>query len=308
MNGRRSRTPGPVTGREADPRRPGPVSGPLFAEPETAPRIETRDIVATLPVVELVEPDPVALQPVALEEVLLPLWEDAPRPEDVEQGEMGNCPLAATFIAMAHTRPRTLMERIREEPAEVRSRRRSDPPGTFPYRATRIYRAAFAGYPEATVSSLLYRTHGNIAYARSAGGRVAWVSFLEKAYVVARNASYEQMNVTGGRGGWPMDQIFRDVAGEYAFLDFGADPPPSSAEVRRMVERASSRPTIAGTETGVLETEGIVAHHAYAVLGWTRNRVQLRDPRGGVNAVKQLSLEDFQRTFRLLLQTAEEAG
>ncbi len=305
----RGRTPGPVEGRERDPRRPGPLRGTLFAEAEIEPASETAtDAVGALPLFELTEPEPVAMQPVRLEEVLLPLWSDSPRPEDMEQGEMGNCALAATLIAMAATRPARLAEMIREAPAVVRSRRRSDPPGTFPYQASRVYFVTVPGRPEATVSSLLYFTHGNIAYSHSPGNTVAWVSFLEKGYVAARGTSYERLNSSGGRGGFPVDEIFREIAGEYEFLDLASDPPPAAASVRRMVERASNLPTIAGTEDGTLESENIIAHHAYAVLGWRQNRVHLRDPRGGVNAEKHLTLDAFQSTFRLILQTAQVSG
>lgn len=305
----RGRTPGPVEGRDTDLRRPGPVRGTLYAEAETEPASETAtDAVAALPQFELTEPEPVARQPVRLEEVLLPLWTDAPRPEDMEQGEMGNCALAATLIAMAATRPARLAEMIREAPAAVRSRRRSDPPGTFPYQASRVYFVTVPGRPEATVSSLLYFTHGNIAYSHSPGNRVAWVSFLEKGYIVARGTSYERLNSSGGIGGFPVDEIFRDIAGECDFLDFAADPPPAPAAVRRMVERASNLPTIAGTEDRTLESENIVAYHAYAVLGWSQNRVHLRDPRGGVHAEKHLTLDAFRSTFRLMLQTAQASS
>ncbi len=305
----RGRPPGPVEERKMELRRPGPLHGTLYAEAEIEPLVATAtDATASLPEFELTEPEPVAMQPVRLEEVLLPLWTDAPRPEEVEQGEMGNCALAATLIAMAATRPSRLAAMIREAPAVVRSRRRSDPPGTFPYQASRVYFVNVPGRPEATVSSLLYYTHGHIAYSHSPGNTVAWMSFLEKGYIAARGTSYERLNSSGGYGGFPVDEIFRDFAGECDFLDFAADPPPAPAAVRRMVERASNLPTIAGTEEGTLESENIVAHHAYAVLGWRENRVRLRDPRGGPHAERQLTFDQFRSTFRLMLQTAQVSG
>jgi len=304
----RQRTPGPVGMRYEELRSRGPLGGPLYAEAASPPSEVITDAVTGAPVYRLDEPSSANPLHRLLEECDLPLWTSAPQPEDAVQGDINDCALVSTLIALAHARNAVLQAMIREEPAAVFCRRRGETQSEFPWRARRILRVTFPGQPEVIVSSLLYRYWGRIAYARSRGDSVSWVSFLEKAYVVGLCAqSYAVLDAAGepeARGGRGTTQIFTEIAGPAAVLDLAAEPRPSLQEVRRWVERALERPTIAGTESAAFEPAGIAAGHAYAVLGLEENRVILRDPRGGERAEKRMALDDFREVFRLIWQTA----
>lgn len=305
----RQRTPGPAGIRYEELRPRGPLGGPLYAAAAIPPSELTTDAATGAPVYRLDEPSSANPLHRFLEECDLPLWTSAPQPEDAVQGDINDCAVVSALMALAHARNAVLQAMIHEEPAVVFSRRRGDSEGEFPWRARRIFRVTFPGQPEVIVSSLLYRYWGRIAYARSRGDSVSWVSFLEKAYAVGLCAqSYAVLDAAGdpeASGGRGTTRIFTEIAGPAAVLDLAAEQPrPSSQEVQRWVQRARERPTIAGTESGVLESAGIAAGHAYTVLGFEENRVVLRDPRGGERAEKRITLNEFREVFRLVWQTA----
>jgi hypothetical protein len=268
-------------------------------------------------VVELVEPEPVFGQPAALHAVNLPLFAGdpgVPAAEDVMQGALDNCPVAAILAALAHVSPESVGGMIARSTADVRSRRRSDPHDSFPYRTDRLYTVQFRGGHPVQVSSFLYYTGGAIAYAHSPDDRAAWMSYIEKAYAVFRGGdSYNQLGrATQAGQALTTNTIMEDLAGPYDFADMeenrlyrsGSESAPlSDAVLRDMLAQAGHKATIAAS-AGSGVPENVVPNHAYTVLGRSRNTVSLRNPQGGSDAVVTFSFDQFKTIFRAVLQAA----
>jgi hypothetical protein len=267
--------------------------------------------------VDLIEPEPVFGQPAALQNVSLPLFageQNLPSPEDMVQGALNNCPVAAILASLAHVAPETAAGMIVTRTGEVRSRRRSDPPDSFPYRTDRLYTVQFLGGNPIQVSSFLYYTGGAIAYAHSPENRAAWMSYIEKAYAAFRgDGSYNRLNTTTQLGQAPsLNQVMEDLAGPYDLADlvenllyrYNSDSVAlSDADLRQMLARADHRVTVAGSrDTGI--PESVVSNHAYAVLGRTGHTVRLRNPQGGPDAAVTCSFDEFKDTFRAVLQAS----
>jgi len=302
--------------------RPGPLglrtSGAVLVAEAGAPVSDVvTDAGSAASVVELVEPEPVFGQPVALQDVNLPLFTGdpaVPAEEDVMQGALDNCPVAAILAALAHVAPESVAGMIARSTADVRSRRRSDPHDSFPYRTDRLYTVQIRGGNPVRVSSFLYYTAGAIAYAHSPDDRAAWMSYIEKAYAVFRGGnSYNHLGRATQAGEAPTtNTVMEDLAGPYDFADIGegrlyrsgADSAPlSDAILRDMLAQADQRATItASQDSGV--PENVVPNHAYTVLGRSRSTVSLRNPQGGSDAVVTFAFDQFKTIFRAVLQAA----
>jgi len=197
---------------------------------------------------------------------------------------------------------------------EVRSRRRSDPPDSVPYRTDRLYTVQFLGGHPIQVSSFLYYTAGVMAYAHSPEDRATWMSYIEKAYAVFRgNGSYNRLNTTTQLGQAPsLNQVMEDLAGPYDFADLAENlmyrhnsdsVALTDADLRQMLAQADQRVTVAGSrETGI--PESVVASHAYTVLDRRGNTVYLRNPQGGTDAAMTFSFNEFKTIFRAVLQAS----
>jgi hypothetical protein len=268
-------------------------------------------------IVELIEPESVFGQSAALQNVSLPLFageQNVPVPEDMVQGNLNNCPVAAILAALAHVAPETVAGMIARSTAEVRSRRRSDPPDSFPYRTDRLYTAQFLGGHPVQVSSFLYYTGGVVAYAHSPESRAAWMSYIEKAYAVFRGGgSYNRLNTTTQLGQAPsLNQVMEDLAGPYDFADLAENlwyrhnsdsVALTDRDLRQMLAQADQRVTVAGSRDAGIP-ESFVPGHAYTVLGRTGNTVSLRNPQGGPDAAVTLSFDEFKTIFRAVLQAS----
>jgi hypothetical protein len=268
--------------------------------------------------VELIEPEPVFGQSAALQNVNVPLFageQNVPVPEDVVQGALNNCPVAAILAALAHVAPETVSGMIARRSADVRSRRRSDPPDSFPYRTDRLYTVQFLGGHPVQVSSFLYYTGGVIAYAHSPENRAAWMSYIEKAYAVFRGgSSYNRLNTTTQLGQAPsLNQVMEDLAGPYDFADLAENlmyrhnsdsAALTDADVRQMLAQADQRVTVAGSRDAGIP-ESVVSNHAYTVLDQRRNTVYLRNPQGGPDAAVTFSFNEFKTIFRAVLQASQ---
>lgn len=331
----RGRIPGPVgapagLGQGAPPRRhlpassrPGPpglrASGAvLVAEAEAgAAATDAGPAGAT---VELVEPEPVFGQPATLQDVDLPLFAGAPglpSVEDVVQGSLDNCPVAAILAALAHVAASSVAGIVQRSTADVRSRRSSDPPESFPYASSHLYTVQFRAGSPVQVSSFLYYTQGGIAYAHSPEDRASWMSYIEKAYAVFRGGnSYNRLGRTTQMGEAPtVNRVMEDLAGPYDFADLvdslmyrsGAESAAlTDAGLREMLGRADQRVTVAGSLGSGLPAN-VVPNHAYTVLDRSRNSILLRNPQGGPRAEVSFAFEEFKSIFRAVLQAAPQS-
>ena len=331
----RGRIPGPVgapagLGRGAPARRhipassrPGPLglraSGAVLVAEAEAQAVGT-DASPAAALVELVEPEPVFGQPAALQDVDLPLFagqQGLPSVDDVVQGALDNCPVAAILVALAHVAASSVAGIVQRSAADVRSRRSSDPPDSFPYTSSRLYTVQFRAGSPVRVSSFLYYTQGGIAYAHSREDSASWMSYIEKAYAVFRGGnSYNRLGRTTHVGLPPaVNRVMEDLAGPYDYADLvenlmyrsGAESSVlADADLREMLARADQRVTVAGSLGSGLPAN-VVPNHAYTVLDRSRNSILLRNPQGGPRAEVSFAFEEFKSIFRAVLQAAPQS-
>jgi len=338
----RGRTPGPagLLGDIEDdiyavqpglrPRRPGPVgTGPQGAlyyssyADANGGSGSTHSSQPSLPAVKIVEPEPTSSSYV-LQPENAPLFNNSPKPDEVIQGELWVCPLAAVLVAVAHANPKKLMEMLpKPTPAQVISTLDSDP--KFRMVTDVVMTVQFPDANPIKISKLLYHKPieeegegGGIPYAHSNNG-VGWVSFIEKAYVVLRGKNtYQRLNVSPGLD---IGQVMGDVVGPYLIIDLvngrlftpkgkdmkdTKDEDLSDKRLKDLIKAAAQRPTIAAS---LEKPPGKTIHknHGYGVMGFDGKKVQLRNPWGSDAAESPdvaLSLEEFKKNFQMALQAA----
>ncbi len=328
----RGRVPGPTGAEGRIPefggfrprgnRRHGPLRAPertLLAQltPEESPETAT-DATAPESEIRLVEPSAVPGQPTALEDYDFPLFgsQGTPTAEDVVQGNLDNCPVAATLAALAHARPEVIQNMLSEQHARVRSRVHGDPQGRYPHESRRLITVRLPGGQPVRVSGLLWRMWGNVAYARSASGSISWMSYIEKAYASQFSGGYQTLARVGEEapgipdtrevfaaltGSWMMAYLVEDTL----FHADGAADALRAGTLEELLARARARPTIAASRNELPPEGRIEANHSYAVLGFRRGAVQLRNPRGGPHATFQIPFELFRQAFQAVLQTED---
>ncbi len=324
----RGRIPGP-TGTEGrlpefgglrrrGARRHGPLrppERPLLAQltPEEEPETAT-DATGAGPEVRLVEPSPVFGQPTALADYDIPLFgaQGTPLATEVVQGNLDNCPVAATLAALAHASPEVVQNMISDEQARVRSRVAGDPHGRYPHESDRLVTVRLPGGQPVQVSGLLWRMWGDVAYARSPDGTVSWMSYIEKAYASQFSGGYQTLARVGVGGPGVPDtrEVFAALTGSWILFDLveatvfradGSTGPLTARSLQDILTGARTRPTIAASR-GDLPPQGFIeGSHSYAVLGFRGGAVQLLNPRGGPGV--QLDLGAFRDAFRAVVQT-----
>ena len=271
------------------------------------------------PPVRLVEPGAILrVMPATLRATALPLFGgQGPRPDEVIQGQVANSPLAAVLVAMAHAGPQMLCDMLTEHRAAVFSRLQSDP--MWRWCTDRLYTVQFRSHAPVWLSSLLYHSaDGRFMYARTSNG-VGWVSFIEKAYAVLRGShSYNGLNDATPLHQPPSaHQVMDDLVGPHDVLDLsrnrvffgnGREGALRPTHLPHVVEQAGRLPTIAVSLDTNVPVPSIVARHGYGVLGvvGASNMVQLRYPSGGPDAHVVLSLTDFSRAFKAVLQATSD--
>lgn len=239
------------------------------------------------------------------------------RPNDVVQGNLAGCPIVAMLVALAHTRTARLNAMLGAPQAgDVFSKRRRDRIYTFWTRF--YYDVTFPGRATATrISGVLYHQDRNVVYARLPGG-AGWPSLLEKAYAVWRGGnSYDRLDLRSTRNVPDGGDVVCDLAGRHDMADISgshlytnvdctnrtsaSDRALRNADILAMAGRASRRPTIAASRS-VNPGHGIVANHAYAVLGRNRGNLRLRNPHGGAGANVTISRANFMTAFQAVWQ------
>jgi hypothetical protein len=232
-----------------------------------------------------------------------------PLPEEVVQGGLDNCPVAATLIAMAGTAVSAITSMISERPARIRSRTRGDTPDEYPRESNRLITVVFPGQRPVEVSSLLWRTGGHVAYCHSSRA-TGWMAYIEKAYAAwkGRN-SYELLAQIGAQQRDRLSpsrapdtrEVFADLAGSWMmahletstlFRDSGESSDITSTGLQRILGRAGERPTIGATRTEVTRE------------GFRRRAVSLRNPRGGADAGFEVPFDRFEQLFAAVVQTS----
>jgi hypothetical protein len=234
-----------------------------------------------------------------LKNVITPLFDGDPKAEDVMQGYIQNCELAAVLVAIAHTTPTLLTNMISEQTTDVVSKDKFEEKVSV--KTDKLLTVQFRKGNPVEMSRLLYHNKGNeLVYAKSSRG-VSWVSFLEKAYAVLRGGnSYNGLNDTTTLNGPPApDKVMNDVVGD---LEFAVPAKTKDKDLLAMFASARKHPTIAASNAELPEESPIVGSHGYAVMGVKGKTVLLRNPWGGKDANKEISIADFKSSFQLVLQ------
>jgi hypothetical protein len=328
----RGRTPGPagLLGDLEDdiftvqphrrPRRPGPVGtaphGSLYYGSYADSGGGSGNTQPSLPTVKIVEPEATDSS-YELRSETAPRFNGAPKPEDVIQGELAVCPLAAVLVAVAHAKPDFLQQMLpKATPATVISTLAAN--AKFRLVTNAVMTVQFRDAKPIEISTLLYyealgdedQAVYQIPYAHSDTG-VSWVSFIEKAYAVWRGKnSYATLNANRQL---QANDVMKDVVGPHIFVDLTHDrlftpkdkgnteEDLSNKRMENLLKAAKQHPTIAASRD-IVGNSKIVANHGYAVLGFDGKKVYLRNPHGGTDANLSLSVADLKKNFEALLQ------
>lgn len=266
--------------------------------------------------IELIEPDPVFRDKARLKTVKTAPDASAPKAQDVVQGAIANCPIAATMTALAHATPKKVTAMLGPaNKVNVLSKRRNE--DKFSHKSSFCYSVKFHGNSKKVqISPVLYFAGSDVQYAGSPGG-VGWPSYIEKAYAVWRGrGSYSRLEGESSLVDPPSaNQVMKDCVGRIDYVDLenshfypdkGGDEPLKVRKLVDLLGKAASQPTIAASHPNNAKKYKIINFHGYAVMRITKkSMVHLRNPHGGSGADVQISLKDFQSAFIAVLQAAK---
>jgi hypothetical protein len=118
-----------------------------------------------------------------------------PRPEDVVQGAIAACPIAAVMVALAYSRPANLNVML-GPPLKITVLSKRKDEEVFSYWSDWCYDVKFPRAPSAIrVTPMLYFDDSMVQYAATPNG-AGWPSYIEKAYAVWKSGG-----IARGSGG-----------------------------------------------------------------------------------------------------------
>lgn len=300
-------------------RRPGAQGrwaggGALIAEVSGGAGEDTAtDATPPAAVVRVAEPRPYSRYPAALQPVEVSLFDGPPHPADVVQGMLNDCAVLATCMAIAHANPEVIAGMFSRRDTEVHCRSYSDPPGQYPGRASVCYTVRFRDR-EVELSNRLYYTWGRLAYAHSPRN-ASWMCFLEKAFAMTAGGNdYNRLDDSAGH--LSAANVFERLVGPYQFADIpgnqlissgGSSQPLTDIRLNNVLRAAETLPAIVATGETTPADSGLEPNHAFAVLGLERGIVRIRNPRGGDQALVEMTPAAFRRSFVAVIQAAGEA-
>lgn len=223
-----------------------------------------------------------------------PLFAKRPHPFDVMQSELQNCYLASAAAAIAHVRPEAIERAIAALPG-----------GRFRVR----FKIGTKHEPhDVVVTSELYvRPSGDLLYGTSGPRRTSWWPVLEKAFAALRG-SYRNV----GRGG-TAHRVFELLLGRRPrhFFVVRGEAELAWKEIARAL--ADKLPVVVGTSppwtAKKFHHSGLVADHAYAVLGCRPGFVTVRNPWGEdvgpperprKNGAFEITIDELGRYFQVV--------
>jgi hypothetical protein len=234
-----------------------------------------------------------------------PLFKDGVKPEDVQQGQLGDCYFPAAMAALAKAQPEVIQNMIKDN---------GDGTYTVTFKQKDWYGGGKVKDVEVKVDGDLYaRAWGGPLYGSSAGdktekGMELWFPLVEKAYAQWKG-SYNAIG-NGGRSNDVWEACTGKSGVNQTVEYMGADK--LWTEIKAAVDE--KRPVGAGTygeaEEARYTNTGVYADHAYSILGYSEKDgvkyVQMRNPWGesepagdGKNdGIFNLKLDDFRKLYR----------
>lgn len=233
-----------------------------------------------------------------------PLFKDGVKPEDVEQGYLGDCYFPAAMAALAKVHPEVIENLIK---------RNEDGTYTVTFKQKDWRTGSYKDAPVKVDADLWARAGGSPIYGASGGDKAQktmelWWPLIEKAYAQLKG-SYNEI----GNGGVSSDiwEACMGRDGRYQSTKF-MDEGRLWTEIKDAVD--NKLPCGAGTygedQEALYTNSGIYADHAYSILGCSEREgvryVTLRNPwgqsepagNGRDDGVFELKLADFKKYYQ----------
>jgi hypothetical protein len=199
-----------------------------------------------------------------------PLFANGIKPDDVKQGQVGDCYFLSTLAAIANEQPNYLEDMFID-----------NGDNTF---TVRFFNKGVADY--VTVDRYLPKAWWGAAYANAS--QEMWVALAEKAYAQLAESGWSRSatstnsytSISGGWMSWVIPQVTgMSVGGKYVST--------SSLTKDRLIELSNSNKLLTvGFVYGTVEADGIVNGHAYTITSYdaATNKFFLRNPWGHTHA------------------------
>ena len=240
-----------------------------------------------------------------------PLSNGMPIPEDVLQGELANCPIAAILAAMANTTSgkRRINDLINEYTgasvkttfstevlATLSSKTKDDPDYRPPDKeilSKRYFGVILDGKKETQVSDVFYikytdGTDVEPVYMGSTKG-VLWACVIEKAFA-DRIHSYQNLDDDKAH---PVNEYWPILVGPIQ-PPLMIDDKTDLSKIISLARAATQTPTI-GASTD--DATDVLDHHGLAILGMKGSDIELYDPHGNRLTVSPAT---FKKNFRAI--------
>ncbi len=239
-----------------------------------------------------------------------PLFKDGPTPEDVQQGQLGDCYFPSAMAALAKNNPDALQKLIKDN---------GDGTYTVNFKEKDWATGQYKNVPIKVDGDLYVRSWGGPLYGATLGPDKGektmelWFPLVEKAYATWKG-SYNDI----GNGGMSSD-VFQAVLGKDGqdmSIKYAA-PDKMWATIKTAID--NKQPVSAGTygddQDALYTNTGVHSDHSYSVLGYVEKNgekfVTIRNPWGEVepagngpdDGIFNLKLADFQKLYQTLMYT-----
>jgi Calpain family cysteine protease len=234
-----------------------------------------------------------------------------PQPEDVVQGELANCPVAAILAAMAHTaNGRTRIDSMITEftgttvkttfTAEIlktlsaKTKDDSDYKPPVSEITSQRYFSVKLGSKEYEVSDVFYVEYsdGNdvkMVYMKSPN-EALWPCVIEKAYATLIG-SYQELDDDQKH---KVDEFWPALTGA-KLQGFVVDDKTDISKITDAAKAAKTVPTIGASRD---DAKDVLDHHGFAILGMNGGKIEMYDPHGDKKIVTpEVFRKNFQRIY-----------
>jgi hypothetical protein len=238
------------------------------------------------------------------------LSKDSPLTEDIKQGEVGTCPIAAILAAMANTptgkiRINSLITEYTRVPIKTTFSKeildflnnrlkvdRDNKPPKKEILSKRYFSVNLSSPVEVSdVFYIKYTDGSDVEMVYTGSNKDAlWPAVIEKAFAV-QFGSYEELGIET-----------KHSANEYWNILVGAPPQVLAIDKKSDLGKISAIAKAAGQVPAIGASKDdatlILNDHGFAILGIQGSKLQLYDPEGHKESI---SLEDFRHEFKAIL-------